>query len=167
MYAYVGGNPVNYTDPWGLRIRISDQSGRSHDINPNRVVGMAIVQIMNNPELKGWFDSMLAKKGETISNILTGKHDVTLTIYPGGLSDFIGETRCDGFFPETRNDIPNMSIGLNADVFDYSWWHTDAGDEQNAASWFIHELGHYVDAYTLDKNPGIETGEHLETLIKW
>ena len=128
-------------------------------------------QIRNNPSLLKWFNTMLANKDQNIENILTGDVDVMCGVHNAPWYFGPGQVRWDGVFTGAYPDQPDQTIALKKAVF-MPWFRTKMA-QKAAAKRLLHELSHWVEAYSLGRvwteRPSgyYDTGDYIESLIKW
>jgi len=173
LYQFCGNNPVNGIDEFGLKINIKNKSGKKLDIEEKEVIDVIKKQIKENEELSDWFNNMLSNKDKTIDDILTGDLDVDVYIFNPPWYEGGGQTKWEGVFLSSWPNQPNQSIALKYSLFNYHWYRTNKGDKRRTAKTLIHELSHWVEAYSIGKiwpnnpHPSKETGRYIETLIRW
>lgn len=156
-------------------IVLHDRSDEDHDIRPPLVLKKAQAQLRSTSALKDWFNTLLKEQGKQITDILDGELTCNVYICTRGSSmvQGQGQTRWEGVFKGRWPDLPDRSIGLSDRLFDATYLRTDNGDAQAAATTLIHELAHWVEAYSLgriwpgDRKGAYDTGDYVETLISW
>jgi len=170
LYGYVGNDPLNRVDPSGLKLIWSNQTGTATTIFPAQVTTEIKNEMLDNSELRNWFNEQLAKKNKDIWDILCGNLNVPIGIYDLPFFYGRGQTRWDGVFKNRYPGQSDQSIGIRADQLD-PWLWVSEGDLNGATSLTIHELSHWVEAYANDAaweelpSGYIDTGYYVEGLI--
>ncbi|MBI4804167.1 MAG: RHS repeat-associated core domain-containing protein [Desulfovibrio sp.] len=162
-FLYGFGDPTNRIDPSGAAVRV--RAGKGVDLSklkmsPEGVLTLALQHIQENSKLKDWFNELLNKKNKSLEDLICGDLDVDITIW----SKSGNQTKYDSVFLGASAEQANRSIGMEAAQFDPLLW-TSASDVFDAASNMIHELAHFVEAYSLGGTwpdvPG-DTGQWVE-----
>jgi len=155
-------------------IIIKNISGQSLGIRPINVLAQVKLQFLRNPKLKKWFNDLLKEKGNTINDILYGKIRVEVNIFHRSSCFFQsqGQTRWAGVFRGGWKGQRNRTIGLGSCAFTADWFDTDTSDEKDAAELLIHELSHWVEAYSIGeiwsgrpKKMGYDTGDYVVKVL--
>jgi len=170
-------------------ILIENISGLDLTIHPQSVLIKVKAQFAQSPKLKKWFNDLLEKKNKsnddkiveekiTIDDILTGEEiNVKMKIFkrPSCMFQSQGQTKWKGVFRGSWEGLEDKSIGLGSCRFEASWLSSDSSDEETAAELVIHELAHWVEAYSLGKiwpnkpkNIGYDTGDYvIKKFVRW
>jgi hypothetical protein len=113
-------------------------------------------QVTQNPKIRDWFNSELAKRGQSLEDLFGGAISVPVIIMDQSTNIAgYGQVRWNGVFLSQwtgkrggkKTTQPDQTIALPDQIFTDEFFATRSGDMKEAASWFIHELAHWVDAY--------------------
>ena len=158
-------------------ILIKNISGESLSINKHNVLAKVKNQFSKNLKLKAWFNELLSEKNKSIDDILTGKTLVEINIFskPSCFFQSQGQTKWAGVFSGSWKGQKNKTIGLGSCRFQATWFGSDSNDEKVVAELIIHELAHWVEAYSLGsiwpnkpKGIGYDTGDYVvKAFVRW
>jgi RHS repeat-associated protein len=174
-YGYGYDNPLRYVDPLGLRFVDVNPGIEGAGISKADLIAAVIAQINCNPDLRDWFEGMLAMKGRTLDDLFYGDLDVRYGVYPHSWWQDVfttgpGKTRWDGVFSGAPwPGQPDQSIAISSRALSHSWTRTDGTDLFNATRLFVHELSHWVEALStgafIPAPPGFyDHGAYIESM---
>lgn len=151
------------------------------DLDIETVAALARAQILGNSKIRTWFDTELAKRGQSTTDLFSGAITVsTILMDKSATWSGAGQTRWSKVFTVAWSSTkdgkettqPDQSIAIADSLLTDDVLDSREGDLKDAANIFVHELAHWVDAYaegvgtTVPKeSTAYDWGKYIEGLI--